>query len=305
MRPVAIVMLLSALCASAEIHRHPRGEVNPHDKYIRVVSEQDSPLIKQYIATRDGTYVAAAIRKPKGTGPFPAISYFHGAPGGRGMDQLVTWSLGTTGGPLWERLLQEGFVVIVSDYRRMPGRLAGPVVFGENVGTNYVEDGECVLEYVRSLPYVDKDRVAVYGVSLGGNLAAYLASRQKLAAVVFGAGAVMGFMNTSFGPNREMIADQETAAKNAAGITAPVLALVGTEDPLMNLNIAFHDLLAKLGKDVQLHIYEGGYHDFVAGPQGQAHRKEPLLTSTLEALDVTVAFLKQHMSAPAGTAAGR
>jgi dienelactone hydrolase len=147
-----------------------------------------------------------------------------------------------------------------------------------------VEDGESVLEHVRALPYVDKGRIAVYGVSLGGNLAAYLASRNVIQAVVFGAGAVNGFLQ------------DPDAEKNAAAIRCPVLLLVGTEDRLIEASTAFHDLLAKLGKPVQLDIYEGGYHDFVAGPQGHQGRSEPLLTSTLEALDVTLAFLKKALS---------
>ena len=47
-----------------------------------------------YIRTKDGLYVAAAIRKPKGDGPFSAIVMFHGAPGGRGMEQITGGSRG-------------------------------------------------------------------------------------------------------------------------------------------------------------------------------------------------------------------
>lgn len=54
----------------------------PVDEYVRVVSEADSPVQQTYVKSKDGAYVAAAIRKPKGDGPFPAIRFFHGAPGG-------------------------------------------------------------------------------------------------------------------------------------------------------------------------------------------------------------------------------
>ena len=73
--------------------------------------------MQTWIKAKDGVYIAAAVRKPKGDGPFPAIVMFHGAPGGRGMDQLVGWSRGDHGGPVWERFLQEGYVVVVADYR--------------------------------------------------------------------------------------------------------------------------------------------------------------------------------------------
>ena len=85
--------------AMAEIHKHGgSADPLPHAKYVRVVSEADSPVQQTYIKSKDGAYVAAAIRKPKGDGPFPAIVMFHGAPGGRGMEQLVGWSRGTTAG---------------------------------------------------------------------------------------------------------------------------------------------------------------------------------------------------------------
>ena len=84
----------------ADSQLHLRGD-RPHEKYVRVVSEADSPVQPTWIKTKDGLYVAAAVRKPRGNGPFPAIVMFHGAPGGRGMDQLVGWSQGSTGRRPW------------------------------------------------------------------------------------------------------------------------------------------------------------------------------------------------------------
>ena len=110
--------LIAMLLAGGEIVRNS-GDTKPlpYDKYVRVVSEADSPVQQTYIKAKDGLYIAAAIRKPKGDGPFPALVMFHGAPGGRGMEQLVGWARGATGGPVWERFLQEGFVLVVADYR--------------------------------------------------------------------------------------------------------------------------------------------------------------------------------------------
>jgi len=92
----ALLVCLPAV-AAAEIHRHGgSAEALPHDKYVRVVSEADSPVQPTYVKAKDGLYVAAAIRKPKGDASFPAIVFFHGAPGGRGMEQLLGWSRGAT-----------------------------------------------------------------------------------------------------------------------------------------------------------------------------------------------------------------
>ena len=89
---MGVVVLLTAH-AHAEITRHAgSNEALPDKKYVHVVSEADSPVMQTWIKAKDGLYIAAAVRKPKGNGPFPALIMFHGAPGGRGMDQLVGWS---------------------------------------------------------------------------------------------------------------------------------------------------------------------------------------------------------------------
>ncbi len=278
----------------AEIHNNPGSATPlPHDKYIRVVSETVSPVQKLYIKTRDGLYVAAALRKPKGDGPFPVLLHFHGAPGGRGMDQIVGWVLGTTGGPVWERFLQEGFVVVSADYR------GGAFPTGSGVkreDITYVDDGLAVLEYVRSLPYVDKNRITLYGVSLGGDVVTHMISRTTVQGAILGAPAPINFMGATFGngPDRwkDMKINDELAKRNIATIQTPMLILVGTADSLINLDRPLHEMLTRAGKDVTMEIYENGYHDFCMGPQGQ-NRPEPLLDSTLAALEVSVKFARR------------
>ena len=192
----AIVALLAShpLAALAEIHRHGgSAEALPYDKYVRVVSEDDSPLEQVYIKSKDGAYVAAAIRKPRGDGPFPAIIIFHGAPGGRGMEQISGWSVGATGGPVWERFLQEGFVVVVGDYRGGDWDTANVPSTGDNATA--IDDGLAVIDHVEKLPYVDPSRVSLYGVSLGGNLVPFLISKKPtIHAAVLGAPAPIWFL---------------------------------------------------------------------------------------------------------------
>jgi len=298
---LATLVTCSMVPAYAEITRHAGGdEALPDKKYVHVVSEADSPVQQTWIKARDGVYIAAAVRKPKGNGPFPAIVMFHGAPGGRGMDQLVGWSRGDHGGPVWERFLQEGFVVVVADYRGGDWELMNtpsPKL------TTAIDDGMTVVDYVQNLPYVDRAQVSVYGVSLGGNLAMFLASRvPTLKAVVAGAPAPIWFLGYKMLPDgsRPDFAntppDEETTQANVAPIKMPVLIIVGTEDRLMPLDIVLHDQLAKRDKAVRLEIFEHGYHDFVLGNQGQKRgdlpRGEILLPGALEALELTIKFVK-------------
>ena len=294
-------LLTAALCAlpaPAELHEHPGSkEALPHDKYVRVVSETESPVEPVYIKAKDGLYVAAALRKPRGSGPFPAIVYFHGAPGGRGMEQLLGWSRGSTGSPVFERFLKEGYVVVVSDYRggMDMAAMVAPIDKGR---ITYVDDGLAVVDYVRALPYVDKSNVNVYGVSLGGNLILHLIGRTKLHAAIVGAPAAMSFLGVKLPPPtpnpndrfKNIQVDEERAQRNIQPIETPMLILVGTADGLLNVDRALYERLTKASKSVRMDVYENGYHDFCIGPQGQ-NRPEPLLDSTLDALEVAVKFL--------------
>lgn len=277
---------LIAFLLMGEIFEHPGGKTLPHEKYIHVVPESVSPVEKAYIQSRDGLYIAAAVRKPKGDGPFPVLLYFHGAPGGRGMDKLVTWSRGDTGGPLWERFLQEGFMVVVADYRNNVGP-RDDIMAGVKERATYADDGVSVLEWVRARKDVDPKKIVVYGVSRGGNLTLHLISRTTVAGAILGAGAPAGFLGVQNG-----VIDEELAAKNISTIQTPLLLLVGTKDKLIALIKPLYERLAKAGKKADLHIWENGYHDFVAGPQGHVGRAEPLMDATLDALELSVKFAK-------------
>jgi dipeptidyl aminopeptidase/acylaminoacyl peptidase len=299
--PVLTLTVLLPTLAAAEVHRHPgRPDALPHEKYVRVVSEADSPVQQVYVKAKDGVYVAAAIRKPKGEGRRPAVILFHGAPGGRGMEQLSGWSRGATGGPVWERFLQEGFVVAVADYRGGPwNSVNAPSSTGL---VTAIDDGLAIIDHVKALPYVDPARVSLYGVSLGGNLVMFLLSKSPdIHAAILGAPAPLWFLGVPFPagggrPDPEAKPDPAVAAANIAPIKTPILILVGTEDRLLGIDTVLHDQLAAAGKAVRMDVYEHGYHDFVLGPQGQNRpdlpRGEVLLQGALDALEKSVAFLK-------------
>lgn len=301
----AMILLLAVVAmsaASAEIVRFDGSpKAVPHEKFVHVVSETESPVEQTYIKAKDGLYVAAAIRRPKGAGPFPAIIFFHGAPGGRGMEQLVGWSRGDHGGPVWERFLKEGFVVAVADYRG--GNLNRVNQPSSDGLITAIDDGVSVIEHVSSLPYVDRNQVSVYGVSLGGNLALFLASKvPSLKTVIAGAPAPIWFLGFSVpdqGPRPDfakMALDAEVVKANIAPIRSPILIIVGTEDRLLGIDTVLHDQLVKHDKSVRMEVYEHGYHDFVLGDQGQTRGDLPhgeiLLQGALDALDRTVRFVK-------------
>ncbi len=281
-----------------EVREFPGGRELPHDKYIHAVPESVSPVEQVFIKSKDGLYVAAAMRKPKGNGPFPVLIHFHGAPGGRGMEKLVTWSRGDTGSPFFERFLQEGYVVVVADYRGGQN-FARLGEYLKSASVTYVDDAVAVVDHVKALPYVDAARVHVYGVSLGGDVTMNLLSRVKVRAAVLGAGAPFSFLGVQTDPAakpeerfKNMKVVEAGASERIAKVQTPLLVLVGTKDSLLPLSRVLHEMMSAGGKWVRLEIYENGYHDFVMGPQGHAGRAEPLMDITLTALENTLRFFK-------------
>jgi dipeptidyl-peptidase-4 len=296
-RAILSILLCSAV-VFGEIHHNPGSTTPvPSDKYIHVVSEADSPVQQTYIKAKDGVYIAAAIRKPKGDGRYPAIIMFHGAPGGRGMAQLVTWSRGDFGGPVWERFLQEGYVVVVADYRGGDMNLMS--VPSTNGMVTAIDDGLAVIDYVKALPYVDTARLNLYGVSLGGNLVMQLVSRLTVNSAIVGAPAAIWFLGMRFPPTPDMKPDPEIARRNIEPIHTPILILQGTADRLLPVATALHDALAAAGKPVRMEVYENGYHDFCLGPQGQKRPDLPhgeyLMDAALDALEKSVLFVKGNL----------
>jgi dipeptidyl aminopeptidase/acylaminoacyl peptidase len=297
----------TALCLSTLLLAHAQGEVReisggakiPHDKYIRMISETESPVERMYIKTRDGLYVAAAMRKPKGEGPFPVLIHFHGAPGGRGMDQLVGWVRGDHGSPLLQRFLQEGFIVVSADYRGGHNLAKLAEAFPADAAT-YVDDAAAVVEHIRKQPQVDASRINVYGVSLGGDVTMHLLARvQGIHAAVLGAGAPINFLGARSKPDakpedrfKDPLLDAERIQANITKIHTPVLVQVGTADSLIHLDRVVYQQLIAAGKRARLEIYENGYHDFVMGPQGQPGRDEPLMDITLKALESSLRWVR-------------
>jgi dienelactone hydrolase len=195
--------------------------------------------------------------------------------------------------------LQEGYVVAVADYRGGDWNLMStPSTKG--IVTS-IDDGLALIDYVRALPYVDPDRINLYGVSLGGNLVMFLVSKVPVHSAIVGAPAALWFLGMTMPsgpPNlnafKNVKPDPNISRQNIEPIRTPILILVGTADPLMPTAITLHDSLAAGGKSVRLEIYENGYHDFCLGPQGQQRpdlpHGEALYDSALDALEKSVLF---------------
>jgi dipeptidyl aminopeptidase/acylaminoacyl peptidase len=274
---LALAAALVPLVASAEIRRNT-GALTPasYEKYVRIVSERDSPVQQTYIKTKDGLYVAAAIRKPKGAGPFPVLIHY-GAPPGQGMEPAVSQSRGEAdASPAFQELLHEGFVLVVADYRT--GEINAVSTFSTSRRPSAIDDGLAIIEHVKSLPFVDASRMHLWGGSLGANLVLHLISKTPtIRSAVLLSPAPLWFLGMTVDASRPptpgglatLVAaaskpDAEAMSRNIAPIKTPILIFAGTADPLFEMVTVLHDALDAAKKSVRLEVYEGG-HDFLAG----------------------------------------
>lgn len=256
-RPESVWAALGlVLCASSS----PALAETPTKSYV---TEQVSFL--------SGTLrIRALLGRPKGSGPFPAYISNHGS---MTIQEAAhgPWTF-ITKGSLSDVLARQGYVVLVvarRGYRgsegttttystdftsRAEGKRAVDVIRGAEAET---EDILAALEYLTGLPYVDRERIAVGGVSLGGLVSVMAAAREpRFRALVSMAG---GYRQTerAGGADEAWPLIQETWGKSAPKINAPTLILWSKNDLKVEVDVGreLERELRKAGKNVEMKVY--------------------------------------------------
>ena len=135
---------------------------NPYDGY-------DVPLPELVnLKAEDGTALYGRIIKPINFDPakkYPVVVYVYGGP----HSQLVTNSW-MGGSRLWESYMaNKGFILFTLDNRGTSNRGADfEQAIHRNLGTIEVSDQLVGLKFLKSLSYVDSERIGVHGWSYGG-----------------------------------------------------------------------------------------------------------------------------------------
>ncbi|MEV7430374.1 alpha/beta fold hydrolase [Nocardioides sp. NPDC092400] len=246
--------------------------------------------------TVDGAVVSGELLVPRGKGPFPAVVLNHGY-----IDPAI-YTLGRGLSREQEWLASNGFVVLHTDYRGHAG--SDPV---DDVGREsrlvYTRDAIGAVKALEREAYVDTDRLAMLGRSMGGGvtLNALVAEPGLVDAAVVFASVSSRFVDNIrqfTEPNRpEELARYYdrfgTPQENPAfyrdlssrtffdRVTEPVLMLHGTADDTCPIawTRTSHRLLREAGADARLQVYEGEGHAF--GP-----RFEDSMRRTVEFLRV-------------------
>jgi dienelactone hydrolase len=253
----------------------------------RAVGAAEQAYTIEQVSFRSGSLrIRALLGRPPGDGPFPAYISNHGSmtvqDAARG-----PWT-GIVAGSPGDALARHGYVVLVVARRghrgsdgttttystsansRGHGKTAADVMRGAEAEA---EDVIAALDYLRALPFVDRERVAVGGISLGGLVTILAAAREPgFKAVISMAG---GYRQTE----REGGADEawplvEAAWKKAAAtITAPTLILWSQNDMQVHVDVgrALERELRKAGKPVERKVYPGfedNGHRLFSSPKG-------------------------------------
>ena len=226
--------------------------------------------------------ITGVLLRPRGAGPFPGLVFAHGH---------IEPSIYVTGQGLrreQDRMAREGYVVLHTDYRGHAGSDPATEVSVES-RLGYTRDTIAAVRALKRLPYVDDDRTALLGRSMGGGiLLDALVAQPGLvkAAVLFASVSsdVVDNLNRWTVPERPDVAQRlfdrfgtprQSPEFYAAlsprtyfdRITEPVLLHHGTSDDSCPIawSRTTQRLLTRAGVDSTLRVYDGEEHAF--GPQ--------------------------------------
>jgi predicted dienelactone hydrolase len=257
------------------------------------VTGSDIPVHLAYVETIDGLYTPIGIRKPEGEGPFPMILFASGN-GGGGM----AWVRAATENQSWtqEQFVQAGYAVAWTRYRAEVelayanyGKLVEDTRQGRqllNRGPLEYEDMISIIEYVKTLPYVDAARVGYMGMSHGGEMAFKITSEYDgLKAAIASEPANHEFLaltpddtahvNPESGlMDIESMLMRETdkvrgrinldvALERISTINTPIFVQGRDSDELQGIFRVGYDLLQESGKESEWKSYEHDVHGFV------------------------------------------
>ena len=245
-----------------------------------------SPRFLQ-VSTRDGFVMEAMMILPHDFDParkYPVLAYVYGGPG---LPRVRRRWGGTN--HLWHQLMaQEGYLVWVCDNRSASGKgavSAWPVY--RNFGSQELRDLEDGLNWLRERPYVDSDRIGIWGWSFGGYLASFaLTHSEGFRIGIAGAPVTDWRLYDTIYTERYMGLPKDnpdgyrkSSVLEAAGDLKGKLLLIhgGLDDNvhLQNTLRLAHRLQEK-GKDFQMMIYPRARHG-VRDPE-QVHHLRSLMT---------------------------
>ncbi len=269
-------------------------------KLVRVINENRVDALSEYklsrpeflkVKTRDGFEMEAIMIRPPdfdANKKYPVLQYTYAGP--HAPQVRNGW-----GGNryLWHQMLaQKGYIIWICDNRTASGKgieSTWPVY--KNFGPLELRDIEDGVSYLKSLQFVDKDRIGIWGWSYGGFMTSFALTHSKSFKMGIAGGSVTDWqLYDSIYTERYMATPQNNRAgyertsvlKAAKNLHGNLLLIHGVMDDNVHMQntIQLVNELQKHGKQFELMLYPTQRHG-VTNP-AQAHHMYTMMTNYVE-----------------------
>ena len=320
-QPVAVVALaaMSSMQALAQT-----GLVHDTEE----IAGSSLPVAYHLVETHDGLYTAIGLRTPEGDGPFPIVLFASGN-GGEGLGYVRDYSHNRS----WtqERFLDAGYAVAWLRYRQevespaYDGTLLSDRPWSGRAVLNRppfeYEDVIATIEYLKSLPAVDADRVGYMGMSHGGEMLMKMASvyggiaagiaSEPASAAFLAVGAMdptapadrdepetadaydAEYLAAKMEATRNRI-DKDVAMARIESIDLPIFVQGRDRDHNQDVFRLNYELLEEAGKDVEWKSYDHELHGFAYVQRNADGEYEPDPVQ-LEVVADSIAFFDRNL----------
>ena len=232
-----------------------------------------SPVEFFTIQSHDGVTLNCSIIKPPHFDPskkYPVITYTYGGPHA----QVILNAWAGRGGFLWHQMMaQKGYIIFSLDNRGSAGRghlFEEPIHY--RLGAQELSDQRDGAAWLRNQPYVDPNRIGIWGWSYGGHMTLHaMFEAGEIYKAGFAGGPVTDwhYYDTIYTerylgllPQREEDYQESSPIKNADHLKGKLLIAHGTGDD----NVHYSNTLALIN-DL---ISQGKYVEVIAFP-GRGH----------------------------------
>jgi dienelactone hydrolase len=304
----------------------PRAVKNPITVVTEPVMGSTIPLQLTYVETVDGMYAPVGVRKPAGNGPFPFVVFAH-MNGGMGTQWIREWT--QYGSWTLEQFLKAGYGVAWMRYRAEVNKdpvYGAPLKEGKREGRQAFsrapleyDDAISIIKWVKTLPYVDPERIGYVGLSHGGEMLMKITSEYNgLRAGIASEPASIDFLarrpiprdpnappvpetfpTTSAEIQKEAVEklrgqiDLATAMQRINAINTPIRVQGRDRDHNQAVFRLNYELLKEAGKDVVWQSYDHGEHGFIFVRRNEkgAYAPDPL---QLQVVRDSIAYMDKY-----------
>ncbi len=262
---------------------------HPYARYL----DEHVPTEFGSIRAASGDELYYQINKPRVLEPgrrYPVIVDVYGGPESQSVRRAWQNSARSNTGFFHQYLAQQGYVVFSLDNRGTGYRgVAFETALHRQLGSVEVEDQVRGVGFLKTLPYVDGDRIGIFGWSYGGYMALMCAMRapDSYAAAVAGAPVTDWRLYDTHYTERYMGTPGDnpagyaaaTVMTHAAGLQDPLLVIHGMADDNVQFtnSTALFKSLQDLGKPFGIMAYPGSKHGLLRMPGTGRHAYEAIV----------------------------